>query len=86
MIFGKHGLNGGLWGGLALYALCHTLAQAQSLGVTSQGNTGGLVIPSAQVLPVGTVAASYGNYQEPFFGPHEKQQNMSLGIGLLPYV
>ncbi|MFZ4699459.1 MAG: YjbH domain-containing protein, partial [Candidatus Methylumidiphilus sp.] len=86
MIFGKHGLNGGLWGGLALYALCHTLAQAQSLGVSSQGNTGGLVIPSAQVLPVGTVAASYGNYQEPFFGPHEKQQNMSLGIGLLPYV
>ena len=86
MIFGKRGLNGGLWGGLALYALCHTLAQAQSLGVTSQGNTGGLVIPSAQVLPVGTVAASYGNYQEPFFGPHEKQQNMTLGIGLLPYV
>ena len=86
MIFQKNWLNQAVWGGLALYALCHTLAQAQSLGVSSQGNTGGLVIPSAQVLPVGTVAASYGNYQEPLFGPHEKQQNMSLGIGLLPYV
>ena len=86
MIFGKHGLNGRAWGSIALYALCHTLAQAQSLGVSSQGNTGGLVIPSAQVLPVGMVAASYGNYQEPYFAPHEKQQNMSLGIGLLPYV
>jgi hypothetical protein len=71
---------------LALCVVGAPLAQAQSLGVSSQGNTGGLVIPSAQVLPVGTVAASYGNYQEPFFGPQEKQQNMSLGIGLLPYV
>lgn len=86
MTFGKRWLHGGIWGSLALIAFCQTLAQAQSLGVTSQGNTGGLVIPSAQVLPVGRVAASYGNYQEPIFGPHEKQQNMTLGIGLLPHV
>lgn len=60
--------------------------QAQTVGVTTQGSTGGLVIPSAEVLERGAMAVSYGNYQEPQLGTFSTQQNMSFGIGLLPHV
>ena len=71
---------------LSLFAThCPTL-QAQSLGVSTQGVTGGLVIPSAQVLPTGTLAFTHGNYQEPQIGTYATQQNFSFGVGLLHYL
>ena len=59
-------------------------APVNSLGVNTQGVTGGLVIPSAHVLSQGTVAATYGNFQESQLGLSATQQNLSLGFGLLP--
>ena len=79
-------VNWAAWSSLALCVFGAPQAQAQSLGVSTQGNSGGLIIPHADVLPVGMAAASYGNYQEPFFAPHERQQNMSFGVGLIPHV
>lgn len=72
--------------GLALSALTSALALAQPLlGVTSQGNTGGLVLPTADVLTSGSLALSYGNYQDQALGPlRPVHQNASLGVGLLP--
>ncbi len=52
-------------------------------GVSTQGITGGLVIPSAQVLSTGTLAFTYGNFQESQLGLSGTQQNMSFGMGLL---
>lgn len=76
------------WGGLSLSlcALFSAPSHAQGLGVTSQGATGGLVIPSAEVLPLGTMALTYGNYQEPQLGTHSTRQNLSFGTGLLPHL
>ena len=78
----------GYWGVLALglCAFASAPAHAQGLGVTSQGSTGGLVIPSADVLPTGTMALTYGNYQEPQLGTHSTRQNTSVGVGLLNHV
>jgi hypothetical protein len=67
---------------LMLSATWASVVNAQ--GVTSQGNTGGLVIPSAHVLAQGSLALSYGDVQEPQLGSYATKQNMSLGIGLLP--
>lgn len=78
-----------------LVAVCHLApASAQQkpasadiappLGVNIQGVTGGLVIPSAHVLSQGSVALTYGNYQESPLGASGTQQNLSLGFGLLP--
>lgn len=75
-----------VWPGLALGVLCNPLVQAQSLGVNTQGNTGGLVIPYAEVLPLGTIATTYGNYEEPLLGAHAVHQNLSFGVGLIPHV
>ncbi len=61
-------------------------AHAQTRGITTQGSTGGLVVPSAQTLGVGDLALTRGNYAEPNLGPFSKRQNYSLGIGLLPNV
>ncbi len=36
-------------------------------GIAAQGITGGLVIPSAYVLPDQAIAFGYGNYSEPAF-------------------
>jgi len=71
---------------LALSTLTSAVALAQPvLGITTQGNTGGLVVPSADVLSVGSLALSYGNYQDPALGAlRPVHQNASLGIGLLP--
>ena len=69
---------------LLLCSLCTSVAHAQWAGASTQGNTGGLVIPYARVLPQGAMALSYGNYQEPQLGEHAVQQNFSLGLGLLP--
>jgi hypothetical protein len=68
-----------------LTCLLTGIAQAQSTGITSQGSTGGLVIPSAQVLSEGSVALTLGNYMEPQFSFPERS-NYSLGVGLLPNV
>lgn len=68
----------------ALLALCVAPSLAQTSSVNTQGNTGGLVIPSAQVLPVGTLAFTYGNFQESQLGQTATQQNFSFGMGLLP--
>ena len=62
------------------------MTQAQGLGVASLGATGGLTIPSAYVLDSGDLALSLGNYQEPKLGTFSRQQNYSLGIGLMPGV
>jgi Exopolysaccharide biosynthesis protein YbjH len=69
---------------LACAALAASLAHAQSTGVTTQGNTGGLVIPSAAVINEGSVALTMGNYIEPQFGSYSKHQNFNMGVGLLP--
>ncbi|MBE0626750.1 MAG: YjbH domain-containing protein [Burkholderiales bacterium] len=72
--------------GLSLCALANAGARAEGLGVSSQGVTGGLVIPSADVLPLGTMAFTYGNYQEPQLGANSTRQNLSYGVGLLNHV
>jgi len=84
------------WGGLILlkglrpllflFVLFSASVHAQSLGITSQGSTGGLVIPSAEVLPTGTVALTYGNYEEPQLGVNSTHQDASFGVGLLNHV
>lgn len=82
-------LTGGQLAGIMTMVLCGTpaLAQIQSLGITTQGNTGGLVIPSADVLPLGSLALTAGNYREPQLGaPRSTEQNMSFGVGMLPHV
>ncbi len=49
-----------------------------------QGNTGGLVVPSAGVLAPGTVSLTAGNYAEPQFGGFSSPANYSFGLGLFP--
>lgn len=66
--------------------VCTAPVQAQSLGISTQGGTGGLVIPYAEVLSSGTLAWTYGNYHEPQLGRHATEQNMSFGVGLLPHL
>lgn len=92
MTIAKHrpgsGCRAKTWGALSL-SLCALFSeplQAQGSGVSSQGATGGLVIPSAEVLPVGTLALTYGNYEEPQLGANSTRQNLSLGVGLLPHL
>ncbi|MCW5649308.1 MAG: YjbH domain-containing protein [Ramlibacter sp.] len=60
--------------------------QAQVRGISAQGTTGGLVIPSAQVLDSGVLALTAGNYQEPGLGTFRRKRNYSLGIGLMPNI
>ncbi|MBX3657259.1 MAG: YjbH domain-containing protein [Ramlibacter sp.] len=56
------------------------------MGISTQGVTGGLIVPSAYVLPEGDVALTRGNYAEPQLGAFSQRRNYSLGIGLLPNV
>lgn len=80
-----HGLYSFAGLGLTLWLACHASIHAQPHGVSSQGVTGGLVIPSAEVLSPGSFATSYGNYQEPQLGAIQASQySLSFGIGLLP--
>lgn len=67
-------------------AMLPAVVQAQDLGVASLGATGGLTIPSAYVLGSGDLALSLGSYQDPKFEKLDRQQNYSMGIGLLPRV
>ena len=60
--------------------------QAQGLGISSLGATGGLNIPSAYVLEPGDMALSVGNYQPAQLGTFSSRQNYSLGFGILPRV
>ena len=70
---------------LSILAIYNPSVYAQPSGISSQGVTGGLVIPSAEVLPAGSFALTYGNYQEPQLGPaRSSQNNLSFGMGLLP--
>jgi hypothetical protein len=76
---------GGLW--LVMATAVGFIPQhvgAQSTGVTTQGITGGMVVPSASVLPEGSAALTFGNYQEPQLGTFSQRRNRSLGFGLLP--
>lgn len=57
-------------------------AQAQGIGVSSLGATGGLRIPSAYVLHTGEAAFSFGNEQDPRLGRFDTRQNYSAGFGL----
>ena len=66
-------------------------AQAQQSGLAAMGSTGGLFIPSAQVLPQGHLQLGYGNYFEPEFNnlanrPFIEHDNYYFGIGILPNV
>ena len=67
-------------------AMLPAMAYAQGLGIASLGATGGLTIPSAYVLGSGDMALSFGNYQNPKLGTFSRQQNYSMGIGILPGV
>jgi hypothetical protein len=69
--------------GIAI-ALVSFESYGQVAGIAAQGSTGGLVIPTADVLSQGSLALSYGNYQEPQLGTYSTQQNFSLGLGILP--
>ena len=72
---------------LGLAALCQAATvRAQGLGVASLGATGGLNIPSAYVLDSGDMALSVGNYQPAALGTFSRQQNYTLGFGLVPRV
>lgn len=73
-----------LMGGVLLPGV--VLAQWATPGVNTQGSTGGLVIPSAEVRTEGDLALTVGGYQEPQLGSYATQQNFSLGLGLLPNV
>ena len=59
---------------------------AQSLGISSQGNSGGLTIPWAYVLDTGSLSLTYGSYREPRIAAGSRSVNTSLGIGLFPNV
>ncbi len=67
-------------------ALAWQTASAQFAGVTTQGSSGGLVVPSAQILPLGTLALTRGDYSEPHLGSFGKRQNYSFGVGLFSNV
>lgn len=71
----------------ALAALCQpVVVQAQGLGVSSLGATGGLTVPSAYVLDSGEMALSVGNYLDPKLGTFSRKQNYTAGFGLFPRV
>ena len=59
---------------------------AQSLGISSQGNSGGMTIPWAYVLDSGSLSLTYGSYREPKIAANARRVNTSVGIGLLPNV
>ncbi len=61
-------------------------ASAQSLGISSQGNSGGLTIPWAYVLDTGSLSLTYGNYREPKIPANSRSINTSVGVGLFPNV
>lgn len=60
------------------------MANETEHGVTTGGATGGLVIPSAQVLGLGKLSASIHNSEEPAVGLHPRRRNGLLGVGLAP--
>ena len=67
----SRGMGAGGWRGRIFIASCvftTNIAIAQGAGVTTQGNTGGLVVPSARVLEPGTVSLTAGNFAEPQLG------------------
>ncbi len=74
------------WILITLAAFENPWSSSQTDGVSVQGITGGLAIPSAQVLPNYGMALNFGNYQEPRFGSNLTQQNMSYGLGIFQNV
>lgn len=71
---------------LVIAFICLPGVCAAQLGITTQGATGGLVVPSGNVLETGAVAFTRGNYSEPKLGNWEKRQNYIVGVGLLPNI
>jgi len=65
---------------LSVLALIPMSVFGQSTGISIQGITGGLVVPSAVVLPAGNAALTVGNYQETQLGSFSKRRNYSFGI------
>ena len=62
-------------------------ARAEEPALNALGQTGGLVIPYAFVLPEGTVETQYNNYIDPRYGNQTTRAQMYWGaVGLLPYV
>ena len=53
-------------------------------GVNTAGASGGLVIPSPEVLPSGSVVLSTDNHLEPKLGRQAHERSYSLGMGLFP--
>ena len=78
----------------ALVLACACLAAGTSvaqglspnLGISSQASSGGLVIPNALTLAVGTVAATAGNASESTLGAFNPKGNYTFGIGLFDSV
>lgn len=78
-------LRASLWvGTVCALVTAHSLAADK--GIAATGSSGGLVIPSAGVLGVGDMAASFNNFQEPKLGLNSLRRNFSLGFGLMPGV
>jgi hypothetical protein len=48
------------------------------------GTTGGMAIPHASTMSVGSIAMGLSDAREPQYGPQPRHLNMVLGIGLLP--
>ena len=71
------------WACIALLGLGFVPRPIPADGINPQGATGGLVIPSAYVLPDRGLALGFGNYQEPKFGTNRYQRNLIFGLGIL---
>ena len=56
----------------------------QAQAVNSLGTSGGLSIPDAGTLGVGTLVLGIGNAPEPQIGPYPRPRSLTLGAGMLP--
>jgi hypothetical protein len=73
-----------------IQAVCAALGCLPGLGfadgISAKGITGGLVIPTAEVLPDRGMVLGYGNFREPRFGSADTERNLAFGIGVLKNV
>ncbi|MEI8301696.1 MAG: YjbH domain-containing protein [Burkholderiales bacterium] len=76
MRFGSFGLVL-IWG-----VLMSPLARALDAGVSAIGATGGLLIPSAEVLLPGEFALGVSNQQDPALGNYSHRRNYTAGFGM----
>lgn len=75
----------GIWlqAGLIAWACGPLPARADAPGTSPRGMTGGLVIPTATVLPEQAFSINAGTYREPRFGERAYERNVTFGMGLL---